>query len=229
MKGSKTALLVVPASNTTVEPEMAALLPGYPRRLVARLPRTGAAPDPDDIAPYAESTLAATEPFIKDSPDIVIHGCTSAGFLAGHAGNKAIVDSLAERFACPVVSTADAMIEALDHTDAKHVAVVTPYTRAVNDGLRAYLAQAGIEVDVLSTFDCTTIEDLCAITEKQVLERALETAGTMHDALFIACTQLPTMNVLGPLRARLGIPVWSSISATAWVAAHQARPAAHAA
>jgi maleate cis-trans isomerase len=29
---------------------------------------------------------------------------------------------------------------------------------------------------------------------------------------------LPTLNVVPELRARLGIPVWSSISATAWAA-----------
>ena len=229
MTVSRTVLLVVPANNTTLAAEMAALLPGYPRQLVARVPRPARTLVAADIPAYAEATLAATEPFLKDRPDLVIYGCTAAGFLSGPAGNQVIANQLAERFACPVVSTAAAMIEALEHSDAKHIAVVTPYMQPVNDGLRSYLNQAGIEVDVLSSFECPTTEALASITEKQVLERSLATAGAMHDALFIACSQLPTLNLLGPLRARLGVPVWSSISATAWVAARQVGTASRAA
>lgn len=222
MTVSRTALLVIPANNTTLAPEMAALLPGYPRQLVARVPRPARTLEASDIPAYAEATLEATKPFVNDRPDLVVYGCTAAGFLAGPAGNKAITERLAERFACPVVSTADAMIAALEHNDAHHIAVVTPYLKPVNDGLRAYLEQAGIEVDVLSSFECATTAALGAVTEREVLERAIATAGTMHDALFIACSQLPTLGVLGPLRARLGVPVWSSISATAWLAARHA-------
>ena len=220
---TRSVLLVIPANNTTLVPEMAALLPGYERHLVAKVPRPARVLAAADIPAYAEATLAATEPFHRDRPDLVIYGCTAAGFLAGPAGNQAITRSLAERFTVPVISTADAMIEALQHAGAKHIAVVTPYLKPVNDGLRAYLEGAGITVDILSSFESPTTEALGQITERQVLERSLETAGAMHDALFIACSQLPTLNILAPLRERLGIPVWSSISATAWSATRHAR------
>jgi maleate cis-trans isomerase len=36
------------------------------------------------------------------------------------------------------------------------------------------------------------------------------------DALFIACSQLPTRAILGGLEHELGRPAWSSIRATAW-------------
>jgi len=36
------------------------------------------------------------------------------------------------------------------------------------------------------------------------------------DALFIACSQLPTYEILDSLQAELGRPAWSSIKATAW-------------
>jgi len=36
------------------------------------------------------------------------------------------------------------------------------------------------------------------------------------DALFIACSQLPTYDILDSLQAEFGRPVWSSIKATAW-------------
>jgi maleate cis-trans isomerase len=36
------------------------------------------------------------------------------------------------------------------------------------------------------------------------------------DALFIACSQLPTRAIVGPLEQEFKRPVWSSIKATAW-------------
>jgi maleate isomerase len=52
-----------------------------------------------------------------------------------------------------------------------------------------------------------------------VLNLALQTATPRSQSLFVACSQLPTINAVAQLRARLGIPVWSSIQATAWAGA----------
>lgn len=224
-----TALLIVPASNTTVGPEMAALLPGYPRQLVARVPNPAKPLTAADIPDYADNTIEAVTPFLMDRPTIAAHCCTAAGFLAGPEGNRVIVDRLRERTGVPVVSTADAMVAALRHSGARRVAIVTPYLKPVNDGLRHYLEAGGITVDTLDSFECPTVADLCRVTEDQVMERALATVTPRHDALFIACSQLPTLDILQPLRERLGIPVWSSISATAWSVAHLATTNAQAA
>jgi maleate cis-trans isomerase len=66
--------------------------------------------------------------------------------------------------------------------------------------------------------DHTTAE-LGAITEDQVLELARRTVTPRSKSLFVACSQLPTLNVIAQLRAEFGIPVWSSIQATAWAGA----------
>ena len=88
----------------------------------------------------------------------------------------------------------------------------------MNDGLRAYLDHAGVAVEVLDSFFCETVAALGEITEDQVREKALATVTDRSRSLFIACSQLPTLNLVPELRERLGIPVWSSIQATAWAA-----------
>lgn len=215
--GSETVLLVMPASNTTLVPEMAALLPGFGTQLVARVVRPPRPLVAADIPEYGDATVAAAAEF-GQRPDVVVYGCTAAGFLAGAEGNQAIVDRLAAQTGAPVVSTAGAMVAALRHSGARRVAVLTPYLQDVNDGLVAYLAAEGIEVGVLDSFLCPSIDALCAVTGAEVLERALAMDVSGSDALFIACSQLPTLGVLDVLAARLGMPVWSSISATAWQA-----------
>jgi maleate cis-trans isomerase len=82
--------------------------------------------------------------------------------------------------------------------------------------LRAYLAASGIEVETLESFLCATTAELGRITADEVRDLALRTVTPRSAALFIACSQLPTLAILDDLRTRLRIPVWSSIAATAW-------------
>lgn len=197
---------------------MNALCPELAPVAVARVPLPGQTMKVEDLPAYSESTLAAVAPLLTPRPELVVHGCTAAGFLGGPAGTARMTQALHEQSGAAVVSTAAAMIDALRRDGVTETAVVTPYLDAVNRGLRAYLLSAGISVEVLNSFECETTDELGQITEQQVLDLALQTVTPRSRALFIACSQLPTLEIIDRLRARLGIPVWSSIRATAWAA-----------
>lgn len=220
---AKRGVLGVPANNTTMAPELNALCPDLAPFAVARVRLPAGTLKAEDIPAYTRSTLAAIEPHVAHPPRLVVQGCTAAGFLAGRAENARIVDAIRALSRAPVVSTGEAMVEVLRHEGVDETAVVTPYLDAVNDGLRAYLADSGIGVEVLASFRCATIEELGSVTSDQVRELALRTVTPDSKALFIACSQLPTIDIMDELRQRLGIPVWSSISATAWAAARTVR------
>src|SRR6267154_2412509 len=99
---------------------------------------------------------------------------------------------------------------------ACRVAVVTPYQDAVNLQLESFLNDGGIEIVRLDTFRAPDVMSLGRITAIEVQELARKTMGPDCDALFIACSQLPTRAILAGLASELGRPAWSSISATAW-------------
>lgn len=212
------ALLVVPDNNTTMEGEMNALCPGLAHFLIARVKRPARTLVLSDLPEYRKSTLEAVEPFVDRKPDLVVYGCTAAGFLGGPDGNALMVEALKRQTGAKVISTAGAMEDVLKHEGVEEVAVVTPYLPAVNDGLRSYLNHTAVRVEVLDSFLCQTTAELGRITEDQVREKALATVTDASQALFIACSQLPTLTVVPELRDKLGIPVWSSIQATAWAA-----------
>ena len=211
--------IVVPENNTTMEPEISALCPALAPIPVARVKRPARTLLLEDLPAYAEATLDAIEPFAAERFDLVIYGCSAAGFLGGPSGNARMVDRLRERTRATVVSTAGAMVEALRSAGVSNTAVVTPYLRSVNDGLRDYLESSGIDVDTLNSFFCKTTAELGQITKDQVLEPARRTVTARSKSLLVACSQLPTLDVVARLRAELEIPVWSSIQATAWAGA----------
>jgi Arylmalonate decarboxylase len=128
------ALLVVPDTNTTMLPEIAAHWPALGEVIRVGIPRPPRPIVVSDLAEYRAATLAAVRPLIKARPDIVLYGCTTAGFLAGPAGDREMCDALADAVGVPAVTTAYAMVEALRHANIQRPAVVTPYLQASNDG-----------------------------------------------------------------------------------------------
>ena len=213
------ALIVVPANNTTMEPEISALCPALAPIPVARVKRPARTLLFEDLPAYADATMDAIEPFAAEPWDLVIYGCTAAGFLGGPDSNARMVERLRGRTGAVVVSTAGAMIDAVRGAGVSETALVTPYLQPVNDGMRDYLELSGIQVESLNSFFCKTTAELGAITEGQVLELARRTVTPRSKSLLVVCSQLPTLNVVAQLRAELGIPVWSSIQATAWAGA----------
>jgi maleate cis-trans isomerase len=191
------ALIVVPENNRTMQSEIVALCPALEPIPVARVRRPSRTLQLEDLPAYAEATLAAVEPFADQQFDLVIYGCTAAGFLGGPVGNARMVERLRERLQTMVVSTAGAMVDVLRSEDVSSAAVVTPYLQPVS-------------------FFCATTAELGRITETQVLGLAQRTVTPRSEALFIACSQLPTLDAVAKLRASLDIPVWSSVVATAW-------------
>jgi arylmalonate decarboxylase len=213
------AIVAVPAINSTMEPELTALCPELTPFGLARVPLPEGGLTADTLPTYTRSTFDAIEPFLPSSPEVLVYGCTAAGFLLGRVESERITAALGRHSGAVVVSTGQAMVDVLRHEGVTETAVVTPYPKPINDGLRAYLASAGFAIQTLGGVECADGEALCRIGEDQVLDMATRTVTPDSKALFIACSQLPTMGILAPLRQRLGIPVWSSVSATAWAAA----------
>jgi maleate cis-trans isomerase len=215
--------LMVPANNTTMEGELRAWLPAGSAVTAVRIPRGAGLLTPETMPAYRDTAVAlAAEHFSGGRHDLIAYGCTAAGFISGPSGDAALAAELTRVTGLPVVTTARAMVRALQHAGARHIAVVTPYQDAVNAQLVAFLADGGIAVARLDSFRAPDTAALGRITAEQVRELALRTMGPNCDALFIGCSQLPTHAVLDELAAEFGKPVWSSISATAWDARRQA-------
>ena len=106
----------------------------------------------------------------------------------------------------PVVTTAGAMSSALEHLGARNIALVTPYLDLVNERLRAFLPECGIGVEVLASFRAQTVNELAAIKPEQIAALARAVMTDRCDALFIACSQLPTARYSAISSATSGVP-----------------------
>jgi maleate isomerase len=209
--------LMVPANNTTMEVELPAWLPAGSTVTTVKIPRGPGMLTKEVIPAYRDSAVAlARQHFADGNVDLIAYGCTAAGFLSGPAGDAELSFMLSEATGLPVVTIARAMVRALQHDQAKRIAIVTPYHDAVNAQLAAFLADGGISVVRMDSFRAPDVEALGRITAAEVRDLARATMRPDCDALFIGCSQLPTNAILAGLQEEFGRPAWSSIRATGW-------------
>jgi maleate cis-trans isomerase len=202
-----------------MEVELAAWLPPGSVVTTVRIPRGQGLLTRETIPAYRDNAIAlARQHFSGGALDLIAYGCTAAGFISGPAGDAELAALLTAATGLPVVTTARAMVRALQHEGARRIAVVTPYQDAVNAQLTAFLGHGGIDVVRLDTFRAPDVVALGRITADEVRALARATMGPDCDALFIGCSQLPTHAILAGLEVEFSRPAWSSISATAWEA-----------
>ena len=212
---SMNILLIIPGNNTTMEIELMEWLPEKSKSTILRVPRGAGLLTSDTISDYIETTLKLCENYRDTSFDAVAYGCTAAGFILGPDGDKDVSKRIEDTIGKPVVTTARSMITSLEEVNAKSIALLTPYLDDVNIRLKSFLNSANINVSHFDSFYASDVHELAKITSSQVEEKSKKLLENNVDALFIACSQLPTKSILGKLSKEFNKTVYSSIQATA--------------
>lgn len=207
--------LMVPINNTTFEPELLKWLPAGATCMTLRIPRGRGLLTPETLPAYMESALELAKQFADSDVDIVAYGCTAAGFISGPAGDAALSEKLRQVTQKPVVTTARSMVISLQEAGVRNIGLITPYMDLVNQQLKAFLADGGIHTQRFDSFYAETVDKLGAIQAHEVADLARRTMGADCDAMYIACAQLPTFDIVDGLRAEFQRPVLSSILSTA--------------
>jgi maleate cis-trans isomerase len=206
---------MVPINNTTMEAELLSWLPLGSTCRTLRIPRGKGLLTEETLPAYVEAAVELAQQFNDTALDVIAYGCTAAGFILGPKGDADIAERLGQATGLPVVTTARSMVLALQALGARSISLLTPYQDDVNVRLRAFLQSGDIEVAHFDSFYAADVVALGQITEHQVDSRAQPLCQNNVDAMFIACSQLPTLNVVTPLTTSWGKPVLSSIQVTA--------------
>ena len=206
--------LIVLQVDETIEQEFRRLFPPDTARLhVTRIP-SGAELTPDTIARMA-ATLPAAAGLLPGPLDAVGYACTSGTTLIGADRVRDLVTG-----AVQARCVTDPLTAALAHCHALglgRIGIVSPYIPTVAEPIRAAFEAAGIKVPATLSFGEEVEARVARIAPASIAEaaRTLARRGPL-DGLFLSCTNLRTLDILGPLSTELGIPVLSSNQCLAW-------------
>jgi maleate isomerase len=218
--------MIVPSSNLTMETEL-------PRMLRAR---EEVIPDerftfhssrmrmkhvtPEELVAMNQQTERASLELADARPDVVASACLVAIMAQGagyHCNAEAQITGVLDRegVEAPDVSSAGALLRALEALGARRIAMITPYMKPLTKLVADYVEDAGFEVvDALSLEVSDNLEvarlDPAGLREHW---RKVDTAGA--DALVLsACVQMPSLPAIAPVEEEAGLPVLSAATAT---------------
>jgi maleate cis-trans isomerase len=212
--------LMVPANNTTVAAEMPVWLEDGFEFETVRIPRPKGLLTLEVMPAYKASALDLAATLKGKNFDLIAYACTAASFLQGPEADIELAKELNRVSGIPAATTGQAMVQCLKSIGAKHIALVSPYSSEVNRRLVSYLGSSSISVARLGEMPAADTDALGRITSGEVAAMMRKTFTAECDAAFIACAQLPSIDIVDTLAAEFGKPVWSSVKATAWAVAN---------
>lgn len=205
--------LLLPSSNTTMEPDFYMMAPMGVTVHSARMMLKSVTIE--RLKEMAGEALRAGALLATAKVDVLIYGCTSGSLIKGVDWERELVYSIEVETGIPTVSTAGAVVEALRALGLRRVGVATPYTNDINDLERRFLEAQGFEIERIQGLGLEHNHDIAAVPPGSIFGLAEETAAG-SDGVFVSCTNLPAASLVHELEAKLRRPVVTSNQASMW-------------
>jgi maleate isomerase len=209
--------LIVPSSNTTMEPEFSKIMPEGVSVHTARLKLVNV--DAESLRKMAERSVEAAEDLATAEVDLIVYGCTTGSLLEGSRWEEELRLRIEKATGITVITTAQAVVKSLKALEARKVSVATPYVEELNEREKRFLEENGFKVIKIKGLGIARNTEIGKQPPWVVYRLALEVARNSDaDVLFISCTNFRTLEVINYLEEALQIPVISSNTSSAWLA-----------
>lgn len=206
--------VLVPFTNTNLEPDMALMRPNGVSLHFARLGGYDEDEIPDSAQMHGLGAADLSEPLHLLQgvrPDVILYGCTSATLTHGPSFDRDLAEQIKRDSGAQTVTAAGALVHALKVLGANRIGFASPYVPGINDMAISFLKQVGIETvrrsEVAETLDNT---GQGALSPDAVFELGLAADHPDAEAVVLSCTDMRSIEIIERLEARLGKPVISS-------------------
>ena len=148
--------------------------------------------------------------------DAIMFGCTSGTVALGADRVTAAVGEAHPDVAC--IDPIDAALSAFAELGVKKVAVLAPYIDAVTEPIASVFDQGGVSVVGREALGIADSADISRVAPQSIHESAVCANRPDADALFIACTDFRSLEVIEAVETAIGKPVVTSNQALLWSA-----------
>jgi maleate cis-trans isomerase len=206
--------LMVPSSNTTVEPEFYRALPRDVTLHTARLYLTKIAPE--SILRMVEDMETQAKLLASADVDVIVLGATAPSFLKGLGYDRELIGKIEAVTERAATTTSTALIQALAHLGAKRVVLGSAYDERVNGIAKAFLEASGVEVLQMSGLGLVDNLVVGRLGSDTAYDVALQVDRPDADAIVLSCTNWRTMDAIERIERATKKPVISTTQASIW-------------
>ena len=209
--------VVLPATNSIVEPDFAAERPPGVSNQTFRFPFPARPDSLDDLMDLMRPTVALA---LDCQPDRIVVGYTTEYLSDGITAASRLRAFVEDMVGRPTTMASDAVPKALKTLGTRRIGIVTPYQPAVNRNVEAYFTALDFSVaDVVGLYDPNKdLVDTARIGASNVRDAFVRVDAADVEALVQVGTNLACAGFAAEVEARHGKPVVAVNTATYWMA-----------
>ncbi|MES2400096.1 MAG: hypothetical protein V4573_08930 [Pseudomonadota bacterium] len=219
--------IAVPQANTTVEPEMHAMLAGGHTLLTARM----TSPSPDSrqrLVDYLDDLDRHLMQFDVAPLQVAGFACTGSSYLVGPEEEAARMARITQSRGYPVLSAARSIRRALGVLGARRIALLSPYPSWLSDAGKTYWKNCGLEIVSSAGVPAELLDtrNIYKLRTAAVASLLKDLHTNDCDAVLLSGTGMPSLRLMA--HHTLPVPVLSSNFCLAWdmrSVIHPSRPA----
>jgi maleate isomerase len=213
--------VVMPSTNTAVQPECDDLRPRGVTNHVARItiqerPLSSDEAFMEHVKAMSSGVASAIDQVMTCKPDHVIMGVALEAFWGGVAAAEQLRLGLETQSGVGVSMGSDALTAALDAFGARRIAVLTPHQPKGDQVVGDYLKEAGYDVVRLKGLKCPSPMLIAHTSPAEIRAAFQDLDGDDIDAIAQVGTNLAGMAVAAEAERWLGKPVLSMNAVTYW-------------
>ena len=214
--------VVVPATNTIVQPEMEAMRPAGVTNHVSRMYLP---PRPYDDQDAYKKALEIEEGNLDEAlrlvmvcePHVVAHGHSIHSFRGD--GQRAIDEENRLEALCgvPFITPSRAVLAGLEAIGRpRRIAILTPYWKPADDMIATFFRSCGYDVVSTHGLQSTGPTEVARFTREQIMQGFAEVDRHEADALIHVGTNLPVSSMTPEIEKKFGKPLVGVNVATYW-------------
>jgi len=224
--------VVVPSTNTTMEPEMHSMAPRGVTFLTARIylaqsshnRRTIVAQSsvrsPEEAQKAFEAFQTALGSAIRDVAtaeiDHLLIGVSALSFMEGVAGSQRFEKTLQKITNVPMTTAACATTAALRLYDVKRVGILSPHPSMLKEHYIRFFVESGYDVVKLYRIDCPTTLAIAMVDETTIRRALCNLSDEGAEAIVQVGTDLVMTRLADEAERWLGKPVLSVNATMLW-------------
>ncbi len=218
--------IVVPSTNTTVQPETDAVrVPGVTchtgRVTIKERPLNTEEAFFEHMQMMRDGLGTAIDQIMTAGLDHLIMGIALETFWGGVAQADKLQAELAQRAGVGITMGSTASVAALKKFGANKIAILTPHQPRGDEMVRAYFIEAGFDVVRLKGLKCATPRAIAQVPLQDIRNALRELDGDDVQAILTLGTALPAAGVAAEAERWFGKPVLAVNVVSYWHAIRQ--------
>jgi len=213
-KKTKRFGLLLPSSNTTQEPEFAEVLPSDVSLHCARLTLRNI--DPESTIKIVEELEAEAQKLKDAEVDAVVLSATAPSTRLGKGYDKKICARIEQACGKPATTAATAMLEAFTLLNIKKIVLAAPWGESTNQTVAAFIEASRVQVLQQRAMGIVSNIEVGHLSAQTAYDLGRQADHPEADAIFLACGNWMTLEVIDALEKDTGKPVLSTNSCAIW-------------